>query len=150
MYTIRNTMRVSYGFSLDRYEYYHTNAYSRYNRPEKSAFGHNGGAVLNHIKDGTSNTMLMIETPFRKWNAAYGPFLVGYTHTHFITPAMRGINENYRNTGRPYAWGAGSQHPGGCLATMGDASVQFIPETIDRNVLWAITTAQRGETQTFP
>jgi len=150
MYTVKNTMRVSYGFSIDTYEYAHTNSYAKYTGANKSAFGHNGGAVLNHIKDGTSNTMLMIETPFKKSSTAYGPFLVGYTHTHFITPGNRGINEDYNNTGVPYAWGAGSQHPGGCQATMGDASVQFIQETIDRNVLWAITTAQKGEALSYP
>lgn len=151
MYTIHNATRVSYGFSMDYYEYYHDNAYSQYTRPTRSAFGHNGGAVLNHIKDGTSNTILMVETPFKKASNAYGPFFQAYTHTHFIVPAVYGINYEYNGNPYPYAWGAGSQHPGGCLCVAGDASVQFLTETIDRNVLWALTTAQQGETNAqFP
>ena len=154
MYTITNATRVSYGFVHDEYEYSKTMVYDRDTAASRSIFGHNGAAVLNHIKDGTANTLMMIETPFRKEGCGsaycFGPFLQAYVHTHFITPWRRGINENYAGTGAPYAWGAGSFHPGGCQATMGDASVHFIPETIDRIVLRGLETAKGGESVSLP
>lgn len=145
MYTATRVTRVSYGFVSDGYEYAKGMVWDRDTSTTRSAFGHNGAANLSFIKDGTSNTMLMIETPFKKNNSAYGPFLQSFTHTHFITPFNRGINEKYNGKKWPYAWGAGSTHPGGCQATMGDASVQFITETIDRNILRALETISLGE-----
>lgn len=150
MYTIYDSTRASYGFSMDYYEYYHYSAYQNYSRSTKSAFGHNGGAQLTHIKDGTAQTILMVETPFQKASRAYGPFFQAYTHTHFIVPAVYGINYQWRGRPYPYAWGAGSQHSGnGCQAVFGDAAVHFISEDVDRTVLWAITTASRGEAEQF-
>lgn len=154
MYTITNATRVSYGFVHDDYEYQKAEVYARDPDPTRSIFGQNGAAVLNHIKDGTANTLMMIETPFKKEGCGttycFGPYLQAYVHTHFITPWRRGINENYNNTGSPYAWGAGSKHPGGCQATMADASVHFIPETIDRTVLRGLETANAGEVVSLP
>ncbi|MEO8495042.1 MAG: DUF1559 domain-containing protein [Planctomycetota bacterium] len=154
MYTITNATRVSYGFVHDDYEYTKPTVWDQDTATTRSIFGQNGAAGLGDIKDGTANTLMMIETPFRKEGCGapycFGPFLQGYVHTHFITPWRRGINENYANTGYPYAWGAGSEHPGGCQATMADASVQFIPETIDRNILRALETANGKEAVSFP
>ncbi|MBP88325.1 MAG: prepilin-type cleavage/methylation domain-containing protein [Planctomycetaceae bacterium] len=151
MYTLHEATRVSYGFVHDATEYSKRLVYGHDSSPTRSVFGNNGAAVLNHIKDGTSNTMAMIETPFRKASTAYGPFFMAYVHTHFIYPTGRGINEQYQGNSWPYAWGAGSKHPGGCLSVFADASVQFIPETIDRwTVLRALETANGGETVNFP
>lgn len=151
MYTISRASRVSYGFVHDNTEYGKRLNHGQDTSRTRSAFGINGAYVLSHIKDGSSNTLLMIETPFRKASSAYGPFLQAFVHTHFIYPTGRGINENYNNTGNPYAWGAGSRHPGGCQAVMGDASVQFISETMDRwTVLRALETAEGKEVVEFP
>lgn len=163
MYTISHSSRVSYGFVADNYEYawYKRDSWHGQSRwrggsalapgPDtRSVFGQNGAHVLDHIKDGTANTLAMIETPYRKWSEAYGPFLNAYVHTHFITPFNRGINERFNGTTYPYAWGAGSQHPGGCQGLMADASVQFIPETIDRAALLGLISANKGEVVTLP
>ncbi|MBO09599.1 MAG: prepilin-type cleavage/methylation domain-containing protein, partial [Planctomycetaceae bacterium] len=123
MYTIHNASRVSYGFVHRTHEYGVYRTYGRDTVWWKSAFGKNGAAKLSSIKDGPSQTMLMIETPFRKWSRAYGPYLQSYTHTHNILPRQYGINYDYRASGRPYAWGPGSRHDGGCHVLFGDGRV---------------------------
>lgn len=147
MYTCRGCTRVSYGFVHETYEY-DTNAgrvWSRNTSSARSAFGFNGSASLRDIIDGTSNTMLLIETPFKKANGAYGPFLQAYTHTHFITPYNRGINEKYGGNPWPYAWGAGSHHPGGCQTVLADGSVRFLSENINRSLLRYLESIAGGE-----
>ena len=103
MYTIHNASRVSYGFVHRHHEYAIYRTYGRDLAWYKTAFGKNGAARLGSIKDGAAQTMLMIETPHRKWSRAYGPYLQAYTHTHNILPRQYGINYDYRGSGRPYA-----------------------------------------------
>jgi prepilin-type N-terminal cleavage/methylation domain-containing protein/prepilin-type processing-associated H-X9-DG protein len=145
MYTIHNASRVSYGFVHRHHEYAIANCYGMDTAWYKTAFGKNGAAKLTDIDDGASQTMLMIETPFRKWSRAYGPYLQAYTHTHNILPRQRGINEDFRNTGRPYAWGAGSRHDGGCNVLWGDGRVTFVNEAINQTQLNALTTIKGRE-----
>jgi hypothetical protein len=147
MYTCNGCTRVSYGFVHEWTEYTPgTGAvWSRNTRADRSAFGFNGAARFGDITDGSSNTLLMIETPFKKDNVAYGPFLQAYTHTHFITPAARGLNEKYLGRRWPYAWGAGSKHPGGCQAVLGDGSVRFLSENMNRNILWALQSIAQSD-----
>ena len=145
MYTIYNASRVSYGFIHRATEYGIANCYSMDTAWYKTAFGKNGSARLADIKDGASQTMLMIETPYQKANRAYGPFWQAYTHTHNILPRQRGINEDYADSGRPYAWGAGSRHDGGCHVLWGDGRVTFVNESINREQLNALTTIKGRE-----
>jgi prepilin-type processing-associated H-X9-DG protein len=90
--------------------------------------------------------MLMIETPYRKWSRAYGPYLQAYTHTHNILPIQYGINYDYHASDRPYAWGPGSRHAGGCHVLFGDGRVTFVNESIDRAQLNAMVTIMGRET----
>ncbi|MBP88311.1 MAG: prepilin-type cleavage/methylation domain-containing protein [Planctomycetaceae bacterium] len=150
MYTLHDATRVSYGFVHEHHEYATYWNHNKNTRVERSAMGRNGSAVLNHIKDGTSNTMLMIETPFKKASTAYGPFFMAYVHTHYILPIQYGINYEYNGNPYPYAWGPGSKHPGGCQAVLGDASVRFLPDTVDRLVLNGMTSMARGEVVQVP
>ena len=145
MYTIHNASRVSYGFVHRTHEYGIYRTYGRDTVWWKSAFGKNGAAKLSSIKDGPSQTMLMIETPFRKWSRAYGPYLQAYTHTHNILPRQYGINYDYRASGRPYAWGPGSRHDGGCHVLFGDGRVTFVNETMNKATLDALTTIKGRE-----
>ena len=145
MYTIHNASRVSYGFVHRTHEYGIYQTYGRDTVWWKSAFGKNGAAKLSSIKDGPSQTMLMIETPFRKWSRAYGPYLQSYTHTHNILPRQYGINYDYRASGRPYAWGPGSRHDGGCHVLFGDGRVTFVNETMNKATLDALTTIKGRE-----
>ena len=48
--------------------------------------------------------------------------------------------------GRLGTWAsAGSQHPSGCHALMGDGSVQFLLESTDNRTLEALSTIAGGE-----
>jgi prepilin-type N-terminal cleavage/methylation domain-containing protein/prepilin-type processing-associated H-X9-DG protein len=145
MYTIHNASRVSYGFVHRHHEYAIYSTYGRDLAWYKTAFGKNGAAKLGSIKDGASQTMLMIETPYRKWSRAYGPYLQAYTHTHNILPRQYGINYDYRGSGRPYAWGPGSRHDSGCHVLFGDGRVTFVNEAMERNTLNALTTIKGRE-----
>lgn len=150
MYTITNANRVSYGFVHASTEYTEE-AWGWYwkrmsTRRERTAFGFNGSARIADITDGTSSTMGLIETPFRKTSSAYGPFWQAYTHTHNILPGVYGINREYLTTGLPYAWYAGSKHVGGAQALLMDGSVRFVSENTDMGILRAVTTIAGGET----
>ena len=158
MYTIHNASRVSYGFVHRHHEYAVTECYSmdiywqwEYSGGQwskkyvKSAFGKNGAAKITDIIDGASQTMLMIETPYRKWSRAYGPYLQAYTHTHNILPMQYGINYDYRGSSRPYAWGPGSRHDGGCHVLFGDGRVTFVNETLERATINAMVTVMGRE-----
>ena len=153
MYTITAGQRVSYGFVHETTEY-DGNAgriWTANLNASRSANGINASAGTAHIKDGTSNTFLLIETPFRKQNSAYGPFLAAYTHTHFIIPTTYGINKPWTPPNPlPYAWGAGSQHTGGCHAVMADGAVRFVNQTLHPTVVAALVSiAQRDVVANF-
>jgi prepilin-type processing-associated H-X9-DG protein len=160
MYTIHNASRVSYGFVHRQHEYgiyacYSMDIYWRWEysggtwtkKYTKSAFGKNGGAKITDILDGASQTMLMIETPYRKWSRAYGPYLQAYTHTHNILPMQYGINYDYRASGRPYAWGPGSRHSGGCHVLFGDGRVTFVNEALGQTQINAMVTIMGREAE---
>jgi prepilin-type N-terminal cleavage/methylation domain-containing protein len=151
MYTITDATRVSYGFVHEDTEYEAStgNLWSNNKRLNRSAFGINRSANFRDITDGTSNTMLMIETPFQKAEpgGAWGPFLQAYTHTHFIVPTGYGINRWNVTTPKRlvYAWGAGSLHTGGAQAVLGDGSVRFISENISTITVAALVSIAGGE-----
>ncbi|RLT06020.1 MAG: DUF1559 domain-containing protein [Planctomycetota bacterium] len=153
MYTITAAQRVSYGFVHETTEYdsYAGRIWTRNLNASRSVFGINASAGTAHIKDGTSSTFMLIETPFQKQNVAYGPFLAAYTHTHFIIPTTYGINKPWTPPNPlPYAWGAGSQHTGGCHAVMADGAVRFINQTLHPTVVAALVSiAQRDVVANF-
>jgi len=145
MYTAHMFSRVSYGFVHRHHEYAIYNCYGQDAAWYKSAFDKNGAAKFTDISDGASQTMLMIETPFRKYHRAYGPYLQAYTHTHNILPRQYGINYDQSSRGHPYAWGPGSKHTGGCHVLFGDGRVQFVNEQIDQGMLNAWQTISGRE-----
>ncbi len=141
MYTIANAYRSSYGFVHDYNEYVGYPMYQGWSDANKSAFGVNGAARIQDLKDGSTQTMLMIETPFEKSGCScFGPFIHAATHTHHILPRDYGINFNYNNSGKPYAWGAGSVHTGGCHILLGDGGVRFLSENMNRATLNGLAT----------
>ena len=125
-------------------------AFQRHNGDGKSIFGgFNGAARISDVKDGTSNTIAMIETPLKKNSDAYGPFFHAYTHTHVIFDDY-GINQRYAKRGGrwvPYAWAAGSLHDGGCHGLMGDGAVKFFSENISLAIFSGAFTMNNGETR---
>ena len=116
----------------------------------KGVFGaFNEAAKISQIIDGTSNTMAMIETPMHKTSTSYGPFWNMYTHTHPIVP-RRGINVKHPGYEVPYAWGAGSFHPGGCQMLLADGSVRFLSETTPIATITAMVSVQGNEVVQVP
>ncbi len=111
----------------------------------KSAFWHNGAARMADISDGSSNSMLMIETPMQKTSASYGPFWNQYAHTMYIIP-RRGINVPYAPPApQLYAWGAGSAHTGGAHMLLGDGSVRFLSQNINATTVARLVTIAAGD-----
>jgi prepilin-type N-terminal cleavage/methylation domain-containing protein len=139
-YRYERAHRTSYGFVAAANE--QTSSwgwtYRRITSTAKTAWWHNGAAKISDLIDGTSNTMLMIETPLRKSSLHYGPFWSHYAHTMYIQPRY-GINVPHPGS-EPYvyAWRAGSLHTGGAHALLGDGSVRFISENVNLALLPAL------------
>jgi len=146
-YRAEEFTRVSYGFVREAIENSGTVllTWRDDTQAKKAALGINGSARMADLKDGTSNTIVMIETPFRKNVDIFGPFFQGYVHTHFTVPTKSGIN---RADNPP--WGAGSRHPAGCQSLFGDASVHYIDESISAGALTDLISIKGGETVTLP
>ena len=164
MYTAENAWRSNYGFVSDIHEYMMNNsrsanappiAYGQISYSTKAIFGgFNGAGKIAQILDGTSNTLAMMETPFHKTSSAYGPYWNMWTHTHHVVlglSASYGINTPYSATNPlPYAWRAGSAHPGGAQGLLADGSVRFISETTPTAVLRAMVSQAGKEVFQMP
>jgi len=105
-------------------------------------FGENSNATISSVRDGTSNTIAMMEKTFDVYNGDATAWLYrGWVETG-VDPTQ-GINRwVYPSTpttfmyGRLGSWAwAGSLHPGGANALRGDGSVLFLKESTDRTVL---------------
>ncbi len=158
MYTSQYAWRANYGFVSDTYEYTMNSSrlawagplpYDRISYPTKAVFGgFNGAAKIAQIRDGTSNTMALIETKMQKTSSDYGPFWNMYTHTHPIIPTMYGINRTWTPgdvLARSYAWGAGSYHPGGAQMLLADGSARFIGNTTPQATVAALVSMANNE-----
>lgn len=120
--------RTSYGVASSFNDYGWGASWNAKTDTTKGALGPNGAARMRDITDGTSNTILLIETPFVKVSTAYGPFWNAYSHTFFIQVNGYGINSS--SPAQP--WAAGSLHVGGCHVLMGDGAVRFVSENVNR------------------
>jgi prepilin-type N-terminal cleavage/methylation domain-containing protein len=149
VYSRNRAHRTSYGFvsaAIEQATGWGI-TYRQVTSAAKSAWWHNGAARIGDIRDGTSNTMLMIETPLRKQSASYGPFWNQYAHTMYIVPS-RGINIPQPATPpQPYvyAWGAGSAHVGGAHILLGDGAVRFISNNINMPTVNALVSIGASE-----
>lgn len=114
-------------------------------RALRPIMGINGGARMADIIDGTSNTMALCETPFRKNHALYGPFWNAWNYTSGVVFGQQINARNAPNcggggaTGCPFAWGSGSKHVGGMQITMADGAVKFISENLDFAIVRNLT-----------
>lgn len=153
-YGITNGRRSSYWFpAFDRLE--DRNAFYRGDASvNKAMFGINGAALIRDVVDGTTNTMMLCETPFRKNAVQYGPFWNAWNYTSGVElgAGRQVINNKAAPTCGgapntcPYAWGAGSLHDGGMHITLADGSSRFISQNIDVNLLLALVTIGKRET----
>ena len=131
--------------------------------------GSDWSTSIASIKDGTSNTTLLLESRFEKYSAAYGGWWGQglWTSTHALVydpnPASSSYSVNYvacmpnapatlaeaslANNPRQlgYAWSNSSQHSGGENVAFADASVHFIKNSISPTTWFAIQTIRNSE-----
>ncbi len=137
---------TNYDFSVSRRSS-STPRWSADNANSRRMFGHNDSSRFRDLLDGTSNTVMIVETirlyhdgvtpswGHVRWvgdgiDLAYGPGInfLGPCCGWDATPNARPMTRN-----RLAGWGSpGSLHPGGCQITMADGSVRFVSETVDR------------------
>jgi len=109
---------------------------------------------MRDVIDGTTNTMMLCETPFKKNVVQYGPFWTAWNYTSGVEmgPGKQVINSRTGSAcaGAPFtcptAWGAGSMHDGGMHITLADGSSRFVSQNIDVNLLLALVTIGKRET----
>jgi prepilin-type N-terminal cleavage/methylation domain-containing protein/prepilin-type processing-associated H-X9-DG protein len=104
---------------------------------------------LEHIKDGTSHTFMAGETL-----PGHCQFMGAFNPNFNITGTGIPLNTMEEDGGAMGMWyrtcGFKSLHPGGANFAMGDASVHFIPETIDYKLYNALGTRAGGENAALP
>ncbi|MBI1348938.1 DUF1559 domain-containing protein [bacterium] len=149
-YAITNGRRSSYWFpAIDRLEDRNT-FYDGDGSANKAMFGINGGARLQHLKDGTSNTMMLTETPFKKNYPQYGPFWTAWNYTSGVEYGQI-INSRAATVCGgapytcPYAWGGGSEHVGGMHMAKADGSVTFLSQNVSMTIVRGLVTIKSGE-----
>lgn len=163
--------RVNYDFSTQAYyEYRYINYWQQYWRQNykqyRAMFSNNSNCTVADIRDGTSNSAAVVETTRQVYNGNGNAW--GYRGWVMCGVALYDRQSNYPVSstplcggpincftystttssflpGRNASWGmAGSLHPGGVQACMGDGSARFIPETTDINILAAVTSIADG------
>jgi prepilin-type processing-associated H-X9-DG protein len=100
--------------------------------PQAGIFGCDRSSRLADIKDGTSNTLLLMETAWEN-----GPWTAGGE------PTMRGLEpkrQPYLGSGRPF----GGTHRAGAGVAFADGSVRFLSESIRPDVLEELATMAEG------
>lgn len=149
-YGITTGWRTSYWFpAIDRLEDRNV-MYSLDGSTNKGMFGVNGACNLSAVKDGTSNTMMLVETPFRK-NVMpnYGPFWNAWNYTSGVEFNGQRINNKSGcgggANGCPVAWGSGSAHVGGMHYCKADGSVGFLSENTAYSITQGLVTINKRE-----
>ena len=154
-------VKTNYDFSVYSASY-QCDRWARDLPAHRTMFGENSDTNISMVRDGSSNTFAIMETLVNTYNgrtAAWG--FRGWVMTG-VDPATRGINRWIWSVGYPAdppgpaigtlgGWShAGSLHPGGCLAVMGDGSVHFISETTDVVTLKRLCAMADGEVVSLP
>jgi prepilin-type processing-associated H-X9-DG protein len=101
--------------------------------PRAGVFGYDRVTSIADITDGTSRTLLLVESEDQR-----GPWTCGRTSVRGVDPATR----PHIGRGRPF----GGYHPGGANVAMADGSVRFVKETVDPRIFEALATIAGGET----
>jgi hypothetical protein len=110
-------------------------------------FGINSQCRVADIADGTSNTIALCETPFRKNYDLYGPYWTAYNYTSSVQlPPFNLRNAPRCNFTCPYAWGAGSKHTGGMHIALADGTVRFISENMQTGTITSLVSINGNET----
>lgn len=130
--------------------------------PYRGMFGVQGSAYFGQVQDGLSNTIAVCEasihnrtsdayTPIWGGHRRHGTFAVNHPNTNagHINNARYHINGPVHVPGMTGSGGtadnrfhvnvASSVHEGGAHFLMGDGSVQFLSENMDKNTYWVLT-----------
>jgi prepilin-type N-terminal cleavage/methylation domain-containing protein len=110
---------------------------------------------LTDITDGTSNTLIIgersVHLPAPKVNS-YRSWIRGQNGgsgaTKNVTYPINSTDYNGSNNFNDISFG--SNHPGGCQFTLGDASVRFVTETINLPIYQAASSINSGEMAPIP
>jgi hypothetical protein len=112
--------------------------------PKIGAFGYDRRVAFKHVKDGISNTLMVLESARETASWAKG----GFTTVRGLDPE----DKPYLGTGRPFGgthFSENSLFKGGhsisCNAVMMDGSVRFLNNSISPKVLEALATISGGE-----
>lgn len=146
------------------------NSYASFSGPTKRMFGGDHNSRMADVIDGLSNTFMMGETTkFHVNGAAFawayrGWVMTGIDPHHNATNG--GINVWHQPwihptwqsppfvpvRGRARSWWvpAASLHPGGCHFVMGDASVQFVSQSIEMEILSRLSAMADGQVVALP
>jgi prepilin-type N-terminal cleavage/methylation domain-containing protein len=116
------------------------------------------GVTFGGISDGTSNTLMLFEVAWRGLELSPGSLRAwprgglwnnDCTSLKNVRNAMKIVR--YNGGGNYNDISMGSNHPGGCLAAFGDASVRLLTENIDLNrVLKPMASRNGGEVVANP
>lgn len=108
------------------------------------------GVRMGDITDGTSNTMMLMESGWQGMENSLRSWVRGFvwnsdaTCSKNVQNAMRTVKYNGSNNYNNVS--IGSNHPAGCNIALGDGSVRFITESVDlNNVLLPLASRNSGE-----
>ncbi|MFN3152465.1 DUF1559 domain-containing protein [Bremerella sp.] len=123
----------------------------------QATFYDNSDTAFRDITDGLSNTIIVAERAERKGSGPTGSLWIGY-HNDFGGSISGGIsqfqvrlrmerssNDTDYNINGNSNYNPSSNHPGGAQFLRGDASVVFLPETINLRTQAALGTIDGGE-----
>ncbi|MCC7420012.1 MAG: DUF1559 domain-containing protein [Planctomycetaceae bacterium] len=141
---VANTARTSYGFSVSNAN--GCTLWDVENIGTRCVFGYGSRSNIKDIKDGTSNTVAMVETTLEVYDGVTGSWACAQhvgLGVQLVNPPNVNINNwlccgwqsppnaNFRK-GRLGEWGSpGSVHDGGLHVLMGDGAVRFVSENIN-------------------
>ncbi len=130
--------RTNYEFSTHYNQYVYPHYVASLPPNARPMFGCDQSYSTRDVRDGTSNTVALIEQVREKYNGSVS----GWSHRGWVNPgidlAWERINRwDYPGVPASYLYGrlgqwatAGSLHAGGCQAVMADGAVRFINEKI--------------------
>ncbi|HAH45868.1 DUF1559 domain-containing protein [Gimesia sp.] len=134
----------------------------------RGMFGHNGAAKIKDVKDGLSATIAVCEGAISgRSDDAYSPIWAGYRRHGTFAVNHPNIDANHINNARYHINGpiqvvgmtgagttadsrfyvnvASSVHEGGIHVLMGDGSVRFLTENMDKNTYALLTRINDGQ-----
>ena len=158
-YNCEDNQRTSYGM-ISHNSSDTQNTYGELSGTSVCAFGNNGACRIRDVTDGTSNTMLLIESQMKKWNnfstnacngewtsTTMGPYWGQFIRHCFMRPLSYRINQqacSNHNLG-PGRSTPGSLHEGGCHALFADGTVRFLSENMNFTTLGNLAKIADGE-----